>query len=288
VTPQHFSSSLLTSLVCVIGLVASGCDDASDPQTVPDEITTVPGPECPAPACAGSEQQGYLCETSNHGTTMQLGKYRLMNNLWGLSRAGVSGQQCYWSLCDTGSAVSWGTSWEWSGGGVQQVVSYTAAILGWHWSPIGADTGLPVQLSENRSVTCTWSFALNLHRGVGHNVAYDIWVGAGPAPEQPSDEIMIWLSHVGVGPNGSSVAKPQLAGARWTLYEGQAGSWQVHTFVRDDNVNCATMNIMDFANYLVQTQGLDSSKYLVGIEAGPETLDGLGELDTEYYSCDVQ
>ena len=99
---------------------------------------------------------------------------------------------------------------------------------------------------------------------------------------------MIWLSYIGVGPTGSAVSSPQIAGARWTLFEGEAGTWKVHTFIRDTSVNCATLNIMDFANYLIQNGWMDSSKYLVGIEAGPETLNGQGQLDTQYYSCNVQ
>jgi xyloglucan-specific endo-beta-1,4-glucanase len=254
-----------------------------------DEMATVPGPECPAPACPGVAPQGYLCESSNSATALPLGKYRVVNNLWGLKNSTATGQQCFWSLCDNTTAVAWGTSWEWSGGNTSSVLSYTAAMLGWHWSQIGAETGLPVQVSENRNVTCTWSFALSLHKGVGHNVAYDIWLGTSAAPSNPSDEIMIWLSHVGVGPNGSAAGRPVIAGAGWTLYESDATSppWHVHTFIRDDNVNCATLNITDFINYLVQNQGLDPSKYLVGIEAGPETLNGQGQLDTQYYSCNV-
>jgi xyloglucan-specific endo-beta-1,4-glucanase len=285
---------VLIPCLALVSLAASGCDDATD-QTLPDVETTEPGANCPAAACPGAAQQGYVCEGTQNYTEIPLGKYRLLNNLWGIKQAAVTGQQCAWSLlCDTGSAVGWGTSWDWEGGNVRDVLSYTAAILGWHWSSVSPDTGLPVQLSSNRPVTCSWSFGLTRQQGVGYNVNYDLWVSPEATPTEstrPTDEIMIWLSHLGVGARGDGVGTVELAGARWSVYRYVATStseWNVYSFVRDDSVNCATLNLMDFFNHLIQTLSFDSSKYLIGIEAGPETLKGKGELRTEHYSCEVQ
>jgi hypothetical protein len=287
--PKHFSFSILTSLACVTVLGASGCDDAAVTPTTPDMETTVPGPECPAPACPpDAAPQGYLCETANHGTSMKLGKYTLMNNLWGLRSGTATGQQCFWGLCDTGSAIGWGTSWDWTGGSSSQILSYTAAMLGSHFSVPSADSGMPVPLSSTGSVTCTWSYSLTRQKGVAHNVAYDIWVGYAASPTSPTDEIMIWLTGSGVGPNGNPAGTVELAGALWAVFEGSTAGWKIHSFVRGESVNCATLNILDFTNYLIKKQVLASDKDLLGIEAGPETLNGQGELATQYYSCNVQ
>jgi len=289
--PKHFFSSILTSLACVTVLGASGCDDATDTPTTPEEMATVPGPGCPAPACPGAAPQGYLCEDANHGTTIQLGKYRVVNNLWGISRAGVTGQQCFWSLCgDTGTAIGWGTSWDWTGGSLSQVVSYTAAMRGWHFGSTTADSGLPVQVSANRNVTCTWSFALTRGKGAAYSVDYDLWVGATADATSPTDEIMIWLNYAGQSciSSGQAPQPADIAGTQWNVCQGVNGSFNVYSFMRAGNTNCATFNLLDFFAFLIRQYSFDSSKYLIGIESGVETLTGKGQLDTQHYSCDIQ
>jgi xyloglucan-specific endo-beta-1,4-glucanase len=281
----HSSSIILGSALLTI-LFVSGCDNASD-QTVPEETTTVPGANCPAPACPGAAAPTPNC--TSHAT-VPVSKYNVVNNLWGLNQAGVSGQQCVWSVCDSGTAIGWGTSWDWQANTTSVPLSYSAVMLGWHWSSIAPNSGLPVLLSDNRKVNCTWSYRFTQHRGIAFDIAYDLWVAPTATPNSgttPTDEIMIWLNHLGAGPIGMPVGTMDIAGARWTLFEGK-NNWQVHSFVRADNVNCATFNLMDFFNELIQKHGFDSSKYLIGIEAGPEIYVGTGELDSDYYSCDIQ
>ncbi len=251
---------------------------------------------CMKPSCSETAQQGYSCDS---GASLQLGKYRVLNNLWGKNSAGVMGQQCLWSTCNTEASISWGTDYSWFGAGTGQVVSYTAAILGWHFSTIPADSGLPVQLSSATRVACDWTFRLKQTQPSTQDVAYDIWLSTDPNPTgstRPTDEVMIWLQNSsGASPiGGGTVATAQIDGGNWALHEGRsnasdANAWVVHSFLATtSSASCTSLHISEFFDYLVQQRGLDSSKYLIGIEAGTEIFSGAGRLDTDSYSCTIE
>lgn len=271
--------SLLLSSASVLGLLGAACDFNSSSTSDPVD--------CPAPACADTAQ---LSRTCSDGGMIQLGKYRLLNNLWGVGHTGIAGEQCLWNTCNTDTGVAWGTSYDWIGGPSGQVESYTAVILGWHFGGLTADSGLPVQIASNRRVACTWSYRLKQEGAAVQNVAYDLWLSPNAAPGSgaASDEIMIWLNRSNAGPIGSAKEVIHLAGSEWTVFQGTNSSWNVYSFVRTSNTPCATLNLMEFLDFLVSNYGLDSAKYLVGIEAGSEVFSGKGQLDTELYSCDVE
>ena len=245
--------------------------------------------ECSAPAC---EDTARLNEACSHNSEMQLGPFRILNNLWGVQRTGITGEQCIWKTCDTGTNIAWGTNYDWQNGPTSQVESYTAAILGWHFNTIDPASGLPVRVGDGRRVACDWSYTLKNEGPASLNVAYDLWLSPDPAPTgstRPSDEIMIWLHQTGgASPIGTAVGTVQLAGAKWTLSEGVNGSWNVYSFVRTSNTSCAELNFDDFFQYLVRERGFDPAKYLIGIEAGTEVFSGRGTLQTHNYSCDIE
>jgi xyloglucan-specific endo-beta-1,4-glucanase len=277
--PGCRARSLLLVSASVFGLVGVGCDfgGASSQQTF----------DCPAAACSDTAQLNQTCQ---NGGLIQVGKYRILNNLWGISHSGIQGQQCAWNVCDTNSGIAWGTSYELLGGPASQVESYTAAILGWHFGGLTPDSGLPVQISANRNVSCTWSYRLRQDGPATQNVAYDLWLSPNEAPGSgaASDEIMIWLNRSSAGPIGTAKGIVHLEDSDWTLYQGTNSSWNVYSFVRTSNAPCATLNLMAFLNHLVDNVGLDSAKYLVGIEAGSEVFIGKGQLDTDSYSCEIE
>jgi xyloglucan-specific endo-beta-1,4-glucanase len=263
------------------GSLSAGCDVASS--------STGEKFSCRAPVCANKEPQENACE---HGARISLGKYWVNNNLWGVERTNIPGEQCIWSTCNTDAGIAWGTNYSWFGGPTSQVESYTAAILGWHFNTIDPASGLPVQLSENRSVACTWNYRLTPDVASSQNVAYDIWLSDTNSPTGatvPTDEVMIWLYHSGgASPIGGSAKETvEIGGGRWNLHEGSTGGWRVHSFVRTSNAPCAELNLRDFFKVLVD-EGLSADKYLIGIEAGTEVFSGQGKLETDYYACDVQ
>jgi hypothetical protein len=242
------------------------------------------GGTCQTSSCAANMPQQN--KTSTAAASIDLGKYWINNNHWGSS--GGSGTQSIWSTCSSGNTIGWGTDWNWSGG--SGVKSYASAILGWHWGWKMNNTGLPVQLSAGKNITCGWTYRLT-PAGV-MNVAYDLFAHTMSNPgtnDDPTDEIMIWLYKLGAAPIGSKVATISIAGASWDLHQGSNGRWQVHSYVRTSNTTTgATLNIQEFLNDLTASRGLAKSKYLTTIQSGTEVTSGSGRLDTDQYYCVIQ
>jgi hypothetical protein len=242
------------------------------------------GGSCQASSCTASMPQ--KDKTSSKDAAITLGKYWINNNQWGASSA--SGSQSIWDTCSSGNTIGWGTEWNWSGG--SGVKSYASAVLGWQWGWKVSNTGLPVQLSANKTVTCGWTY--RVQQSTVMNVAYDIFTHTKSDPgtnDDPSDEIMIWLYTVGASPIGSSKATVNIAGTSWELWEGTNNRWPVHSYLRSGNVSTgATINISDFLGDLTANRGFSKSKYLTSIQAGTEVTSGSGRLDTDQYYCTIQ
>jgi xyloglucan-specific endo-beta-1,4-glucanase len=218
--------------------------------------------------------------------TITAGKYWLNNNLWGQSSG--TGTQCISLNSVSGSTISWSTTWNWSGQS-NQVKSYSSAVLGWHWGWMLSNTGLPVQLSANRSIATNWQFQVNQSGTM--NVAYDLWLHTISNPgssDNPTDEVMIWPYRAGgAGPAGTLQATVSLGGSSWDLYRGVVGSWNVFSFVRTSNATSLNINLRDFLNNLVSRGWMSSSKFLTSIESGTEVFIGNGRLDTTAYSVTI-
>jgi hypothetical protein len=224
-----------------------------------------------------------------------LGKYWVWNNLWGDQTAT---DQAIWGTCNNGSSIGWGTSYNKNTGATNQVKSYDSAVLGWHWGwqVSRATTGLPIQISTNRRVGCDWSFQVTSVGTVTQNGAYDLWVHDIPNPDwpdDPTDEVMIWLYRSnGAGPisnNGSPIQNVNLEGATWTLHRGViSGQWNVWSYVRNANATDSSLNVMAFLQDLVSRGYLQGSKYLSSVEAGTEVFWGQGQFDTTSWSCAIE
>ena len=234
---------------------------------------------------AGTTKIGNTCQS---GWSAIMGKYILNNNWWGT--AGATGQQCVWGTCQDGDVVGWVTNWSWSGG-TSPVLTYTSIVYGWQYGFQVQNTGLPIQVSTNQAINCGWDFTLTQTSG-GYNVAYDIWLHTSANPPSnggQSDEIMIWLNEAGNPvPAGSTYASGiSLAGATWTLWEGNVG-WPVHSYVRSGNTSSATMNVMAFMNDLVTRGRIPNTRYVTGVQAGVEVRSGGGTLTTNGFYCRIE
>ena len=241
---------------------------------------------CQASTCAADlPQQG---KTSTSGASIVLGKYWINNNEWGAS--GATGTQSIWSTCTSGNTIGWGTDWTWSGS-AGQVKSYASAVLGWQWGTKVSGTGLPVQLSANKNITCGWTY--RAQPGQTIDISYDLFAHSLANPgtnDDPTDEIMIWLYRSGgAAPIGGTIATGSIAGTSWELHQGRNNKWNVFSFVRADNADTgATLNLGDFLKDLTANRGMASSKYLSSIQAGTEVFLGSGRLDTDQYYCTIQ
>jgi hypothetical protein len=160
----------------------------------------------------------------------------------------------------------------------------------WHWGWRNSNTGLPVQISANRSVNTGWNFGVQ-HSGGAMNVAYDLWLHTFPDPtweHNPSDEIMVWLYRSGgAGPVGTYQATVNIGGTSWDLYRGNIG-WNVFSFLRTSNTTSSTLDLRDFLNHLVSRGWVSNSKYLTSVQAGAEIFIGDGQVDTHSYYANVQ
>jgi hypothetical protein len=244
------------------------------------------GGGCQASACAANMAQ--KDKTSTKDASITLGKYWINNNQWGASNG--SGSQSIWDTCSSGNTIGWGTEWDWTGS-ASQVKTYASAVLGWQWGWKISNTGLPVQLSSGKTISCGWTY--RVQPGQTIDVSYDMFAHTQSNPgtnDDPSDEIMIWLYRSGgAAPIGGTSATVTIGGASWELHEGSNGRWAVHSYVRTSNADTgATLNIMDFFNDLTANRGMAKSKYLTSIQSGTEVFIGSGRLDTDQYYCTVQ
>jgi hypothetical protein len=246
--------------------------------------------ECSGGSCKDSTCAASLPKKDTKtakGDSIDLGKYWINNNWWGNSNA--TGTQSIWDTCSSGNTIGWGTSWNWTGG--SGVITYASAVLGWHYGWHFSNTGLPVQLSDGKTITCGWHYSVQ--PGKVMNVSYDLFAHTQSNPtasDNPSDEIMIWLYRAGgATPIGSTSATVTIGGSSWELHEGSNGSWNVHSYLRSSNADTgATLNISDFLNDLTGNRGMAKTKYLTSIQAGTEVTQGTGELDTDQYYCTIK
>lgn len=251
-----------------------------------------PGP----PPCTSATPTEETCEDFG---VLLAGKYWVNNNVWGQD-AGV-GSQCIRRSCLDGDKIAWETDWTWANS-PSSVKSYSSAVLGWHWGYHVQGTGLPVRLSENRSVSCGFTYTVSQSGTM--NVAYDLWFHSVPDPQwgrqgfptdQPTDELMIWLYRAGgAGPIGPVQGPPvSIGGASWNLHRGAITSggqtlWNVYSFVRTENTSSSTLDVTQFAAEVVKRGWMPNTRYLTSVQAGPEVFVGQGKLTTSSYGCTIQ
>ncbi|KAL4928568.1 putative endoglucanase [Aspergillus undulatus] len=197
--------------------------------------------------------------------TITEGDFILYNNLWGQDNAD-SGSQCTGLDSISGNTISWHTSWSWSGG-EYNVKSFANAAYQF----------TATQLSSVSSIPTTWEWEYTTGSDVVANVAYDLFTTSSVGGDSEF-EIMIWLAALGgAGPissTGSSIASVTLGGVSWNLWYGLNGNMEVYSFVASSTTQSFSADLIDFVNYLVDSQGLSSSQYLTHVQAGTEPFVG--------------
>lgn len=104
---------------------------------------------------------------------------------------------------------------------------------------------------------------------------------------------MVWLAALGgAGPissTGSTIATPEIAGSSWSLYTGPNGDVTVYSFVATSEIEDFSADMMDFLNYLVENEGVSSSKYITKLQAGTEPFTGTDAIfSTTSYTMTVE
>ncbi|HEX7597493.1 MAG TPA: hypothetical protein VF518_04710, partial [Polyangia bacterium] len=220
--------------------------------------------ECSGGSCSPSTCKANMTaqnKTSTAADSITLGRYWINNNQWGNSGA-TAGSQSIWSTCTSGNTIGWGTDWTGWAGGAGQVKSYASAVLGWQWGWKIANTGLPVQLSAGKTITCGWTYRVTPGQTI--DVSYDMFAHTTASPgtnDDPTDEIMIWLYRSGgAAPIGGTTATIDLGGASWEVHTGNNGRWNVVSYVRTTNADTgATLTISDFIKDLTSKRNMSGS-----------------------------
>ncbi|QRV81970.1 endoglucanase cel12C [Ceratobasidium sp. AG-Ba] len=205
------------------------------------------------------------------------GYYILYNNLWGMSAA-TSGSQTTQATSGSGKSIAWKTTYSWTGG-PYNVKSYANIAL---------NSGLNKKLSAISSIPTTWAWTYSsASSNLVSDVSYDLWMG-NSAGGANTDEVMIWISsRGGAGPAGSQIATVSVNGISWKLFKGTVSTWTVWSFVAPSEITYYSQDLKPFFTYLINSQGLSSSKYLTAVQAGTEPFIGSATLTTTNYQISV-
>ncbi|KAF8578203.1 glycoside hydrolase family 12 protein [Ramaria rubella] len=226
-------------------------------------------------------------DTSQHcgqWDTVTAGNYELLLDQWGASGA-TSGSQCAQILSQSGSTISWNTTFNWVGG--NGVKSFTNIQL---------NAGINKQLSAITSMPSTWKWSMS-STSIVADVAYDLFT-ANTAGGSNVNEIMIWLANYNAGPISSQynsdgtpkavASSISIAGHTWNLYTGSNGANNVFSFLpTSGTIPSFSGDIYAFFTYLIQHEGVASSQYLVTAQAGSEPTTGSATLTTSSYSLAI-
>jgi hypothetical protein len=288
---------LITMILAALLLAAVSCSQG------PDDLTG-----------AGEENavldRGLVTGTSwNHNDYFSMGSDRYyLNNQWGIydTNREASGS---WQKCYKNSSGKYSVEYNlWTANQANDIVlGYPSILNGWHYgqvNPSNGKCGFPVRIYDNKKIMTSWSVS---HENWGNweclNSAYDIWIGQVDKtnPSSPDTEVMIWLYRQNQSPIGSRYYKNGKAvsvyfwGATWDVYAswpGQSGNpgWTVFSFLRTSNtLSASNVNISDFIYWLWKTENLlDGRKYIVGVEAGQEIIQGKGKFVNNSFNLYVQ
>ncbi len=192
--------------------------------------------------------------------------YEVQNNVWN----DVNGSNCL--SVDNVSGAFTVTSANHNKATNGAPAAYPSIFKGCHWGNCTNSSGMPIQVSALSSATSSWSTS---QPGSGvYDVAYDIWFNTTPTTSgQPNGaELMIWINHLGsIQPVGSRVASGvSVAGTSWDVWTGNSG-WNVISYVKTSGVtSVSNLNLVSFINDAVSRGQIQTSWYLIDVEAGFE------------------
>jgi len=258
------------------------------------------GPKCDAggeavPAIYGPTGLE-IRRSSADSATIQVGNYRLSNNVWNKGAAcGPYSQSVFTETLNGAPAFGW--SWRWPDSDVS-VVSYPELGYGyspWNGSSWGGSPAIPARIGTK---AISASFDVESSRRGSYNLAFDIWVTNPTNSPTSSDiayEIMIWLDHSGFPPSGGRIAQGVKIGGRtfdvWEMScmkDGKKAKWTDITYVAEAPVYRGSVDISGFFADLVANRGVSNSLYIASIEFGNEVMAGSGVTEITDWSVAVE
>lgn len=220
-----------------------------------------------------------ICEKYG-STTIQGGKYVVMNNNWGDDT-----QQCI-NVTSTGFSVTQASHNKAQNGAPG---AYPAVYAGCHYANCSSGSGLPLQASNSQFNTVQTSVSMTYPGSGVYDAAYDIWFDptARKDGQNTGAEIMVWLNHTGsVQPVGSRVGTANIAGGTWDVWEGNIG-WNVISYVRTSPTNSINFAVHSFFDDAVNRGYAQRSWYLTSVQAGFEPWVGGTGLAVNNFSYSI-
>jgi Glycosyl hydrolase family 12/Cellulose binding domain len=201
-----------------------------------------------------------ICDTWG-STTIQSGKYIVMNNVWGASTA-----QCI-NVTSTGFQVTTANHNNSTSGAP---AAYPAIYMGCHYAACTTGSPFPATLSALGDVQS--SVGISVPSSGEWDAAYDVWLDptARTDGQNTGAEIMIWVNHLGrPQPVGSKVATTTLAGTTWDVWYGNSG-WNVISYVRQSPATSFSGSVMSFADDAIGRGYAQRAWYMTSVQYGFE------------------
>ncbi|PPQ71705.1 hypothetical protein CVT24_007902 [Panaeolus cyanescens] len=236
----------------------------------------------PVPATHELAKRGRLLTGKYDSEAVPGGRFLIKNNLWGMEKA-TSGWQQTQVTATNNDAVIWYTRYSWQGA-PYEVKSYASLDL---------IAGMNKRIYEIGWISTIWNWRISNASGdLIANVAYDLWLSHTPGTQGATGsttyEIMIWLSsRGGAQPIGSRVGSANINGHNWAVWRGTVQNWAVISFVPSWEMTNFSQDLKPFLNYLVNSQGVPSSQYLVQAQAGTEPFIGSATFNADWFTMAV-
>jgi hypothetical protein len=210
--------------------------------------------------------------------SLSSGTYTVQNNEWNSSTTQCISATEPSSFSITQSAISNPTN--------GAPGSYPSIYRGCHWGNCTTNSGLPLQVSNIGSALTSWN---TTQPGSGaYDVAYDVWFNQTPSTNGQPDgaELMIWLNSIGgVQPAGSPIGQVTIGGASYTVWTVRISTWNYVAYVNNSPTTAVTnLDLHAFINDAVTRNSINSSWYLIDVEAGFELWQGGTGLSTNSFS----
>ncbi|MFC4118696.1 GH12 family glycosyl hydrolase domain-containing protein [Nonomuraea zeae] len=218
-----------------------------------------------------------LCEKYG-ATTVQSGRYVVINNVWGADTA-----QCIDVNQSGGFTVTQAAHNKPTNGAP---ASYPAIYAGCHYANCSTGSNLPMQASAGGFGSLRSSVSMTYPSSGTWDAAYDIWFDPTPRTDGQNTgaEIMIWLNKQGsIQPVGSQVGTVNLAGGTWQVWFGNIG-WNVISYVRTSATSSLDFAIDTFYADAISRGHAQRSWYLTSVQAGFEPWVGGAGLAVNSFS----
>jgi len=213
--------------------------------------------------------------------------FYMENNVWG--KRDIQGyQQCLFKSAEENGAFGW--TWDWPSG-APDVAAYPELSFGWKpWNSRSTTSALPLQVRKVKKALITYDITMKAD-GV-FNLSFDAWLtsAATPAEKNITAEIMIWLTHQTLRPDGESSQSVTINGEAYDFYHGKPphAGWPYLAFIKKNDRISGTTDLKQFLDFLVKNKHISNKDYLASLEFGNEVVVGKGRTEFKTYKVEVE